>query len=750
VTLHLHHLTGCAPAPLAHYLKALGILRVLAEQRDPEARGYWQDEHFCLLSTLDRPALERFFLADYAPTPFVSPWNKGSGFYDPKDVGLVPIENSIANRFAVFRAGIAAGRAELEALAKADAEVRAVKDRTKVKKGMSTAAKAAAKALKDSPEHKRDLAVAEKRFKTLKGDLFTPFLRTWRGSHRAWMDAALVWLEEGRASWSSLLGTGGNDGRLDFTNNAMQRLGELFDLASETGAARDDANALLRLALWSDPADKLVDAAVGQFLPGDAGGANSTTGTAGDSLVNPWDFVLMLEGAVMFQPRASRRLDPVAVLRASAPFAMRSHVAGQPTPGRESAERGEQWMPLWERPTTAQALGALLGEGRIQLGRNLSHRPIDAARSVARVGVARGVTTFVRFGFLERNGQSNIAVPLGRIDVRGRPRARLVDELGPWLDRLQFQARAKSASSLLQQVEGTLGTAVFAALTHDDAARRWQAVLIAASEIEAVQATGAALRAGPIPPLGPDWVAACDDHSPEYRLALALGSAAASYDRFRRPIDAVRQHWLPLDRHGRFRQKDGRLAADPRVVAHGRDPILDCAGLVARRLIEASSHGQRRLPLVAAAGCGARLADLAALATARVDLARTVALARALMAVRWDRWRPSTAWTREDRSPIDDAWAALRLALLPFSVREGVSVPSDPAIVRTLMAGDAARAVELALRRLRAAGLRPPIYTGSVDPATARLWAATLAFPISHAVARELARRYELQPTEAA
>ena len=38
MTLHLHHLTGCSPVPLAHYLKALGILRLIVEQRaDGEA-----------------------------------------------------------------------------------------------------------------------------------------------------------------------------------------------------------------------------------------------------------------------------------------------------------------------------------------------------------------------------------------------------------------------------------------------------------------------------------------------------------------------------------------------------------------------------------------------------------------------------------------------------------------------------------------------------------------------------------------
>lgn len=88
MTLHLHHLTGCAPAPLAHYLKALGILRLVARQKDEAARGFWKDEHFCLITSLDRDALERFFLDEYEPTPFVSPWNKGSGFYADDDPAL--------------------------------------------------------------------------------------------------------------------------------------------------------------------------------------------------------------------------------------------------------------------------------------------------------------------------------------------------------------------------------------------------------------------------------------------------------------------------------------------------------------------------------------------------------------------------------------------------------------------------------------------------------------------------------------
>lgn len=733
--LHVHHLTGCAPEPLAHYLKALGIFRIVAEQKDRSARGWWKDEHFCLMTTLDSEQLEKFLLEEYAPTPFVSPWNKGSGFFHPADRGLKPIEASRAARFEAFRTGIAAARASLAALAAADAAVRALKDRTKPKKGMTAAEKATARALKDDEGFKADLAAAERKFKALKADLFRPYALGWRGPHRDWMDAALVLAEDAKPSFPSLLGTGGNDGRIDFTNNAMQRLADLFDVEG-TGAPTAAAPGLLADSLWLRGTNQLVGAAVGQFLPGSAGGANATTGPEGSAAVNPWDFVLMLEGAVAFSARATRRLDPAASSRASAPFAVRAHVVGHGSGGNEKSDRGEQWMPLWSRPSSWSDVRAMLGEARLQLGRTTVHRPIDVARAVARLGTARGISRFVRYGYLERYGQSTLAVPLGRIEVQARPRTRLIDDLASWMDDLQRLSRDAHAPARLVHAERRLADAVFALLTHDDSPARWQSVLLAAVGIEAIQASGTAFQARPIPPLSVEWLSAADDGTPEWRLACALGSAAASYGRDG-PRDPIRGHWLPLDYSGRrFLVTEKRLGSSPRVVISGRDPITDLSSLVERRLLESTSRGQRLAPLVAAPGLEALPSDLAALVAGEVDLERVLSLGRALMAVRWDRWSsPRRENSQQARMP-DDAWVALRLASLPWPVEENLFIPTDDALLRRLASGDGSGAVSLALRRLRSSGLRPPLEGAAVDERTARLWAAALAFPISVSTAR--------------
>ena len=74
-------LEGCTPEPLMSYLKALGVLRLVSEQADPEARACWRNDVFVLRSRLDREDLIDFFLHRYQPTPIIAPWAGGSGFF---------------------------------------------------------------------------------------------------------------------------------------------------------------------------------------------------------------------------------------------------------------------------------------------------------------------------------------------------------------------------------------------------------------------------------------------------------------------------------------------------------------------------------------------------------------------------------------------------------------------------------------------------------------------------------------------
>ncbi len=97
-------LNGCAPIPLAHYLKALGVLRLVSEQMEVTARGSWLNDHLRLHFSADAAALVEFFIHSYRPTAVLAPWNGGSGFF-PKDndEALTAIEKGTAARLEPYR-----------------------------------------------------------------------------------------------------------------------------------------------------------------------------------------------------------------------------------------------------------------------------------------------------------------------------------------------------------------------------------------------------------------------------------------------------------------------------------------------------------------------------------------------------------------------------------------------------------------------------------------------------------------------
>ena len=744
--MFVHELGGCAPYPLAHYLKALAVLRLVAEKPDPGARSWWRGERYLLATRLTKEEVEAFFEKEYAPSPIIAPWSKGSGFYYKNDPGITPIERSAAPRFKEVKKAIAQARKLICDLVDADQAVREIKAETK-KKNLS---KAAREELRKDAEYKSRLAEAQRVFQRLKADLLPRLRIQWRGALREWLDAAVVLDEKGEPLYPALLGTGGNDGRLDFTNNFLQRIAEVYDIGSKEGELKPSARPWLVSALWGRPSDRLQQGrAVGQFLPGAAGGANSAAGPTGDSLLNPFDFILMMEGALLFTTHLTRRIATREEARAAAPFAVGSHAAGYSSAaGSDEDVRGEQWMPLWSQPLTLGELRRLLSEGRAQIGSRPARSPVDFARAVAGLGCARGIAAFQRYGYIERNGQSKLAVPLGRFRVPEKvsPHLRCLEDLSGWLERLHLHAKPAEAPARIVQVQKRLSEAVLSVTQRPDEQNRWQNLLSTLAEAEGFLREGSDLRVGPVPPLRPEWVTAADDGSAEFRLAVAC--ALQTWElRGKQPVDRVRRHWLPLDK-GRFAASSSsgeRIRRGPEVVIMGKRGLDDAIALVRRRLVEAGQERARRLPLVSAPGAAAYPSDLARLLAGQVDLDRTMKLACALMAVDGSKWAarpmPPAPPAGDDGALPEEAWMVIRLAMAPWPLPNKGEVGVDPVILRRLESGDAAAAVRTAARRLLKAGIVAAPRFAFSSPETARLWAAALAFPID----RKTANRFLLR-----
>lgn len=683
MSIHIHHLRGCAPAPLAHYLKALGILRLVAEQVDPEARLWWQDEHACLATTLDEAALIAFFADTYRPTPMVAPWNGGSGFY-PKDnrIGPDAIVAQAHPRFSDFKAAILAARQQVGAL-------------------------------EESPKEEE------------KAKLISTCRATWRGGLARWIATAVVIDQDLSARYPALLGTGGNDGRLDFTNNFMQRLTELV---GPDGRATATARGLLGAALMGHPARGLIAGkAIGQFLPGCAGGANSTTGFDADSLLNPWDFVLMLEGAVLWTAAAARRLGTSGASMVTAPFALRAQSAGHGSAASgEDAPRGEQWMPLWPQAAGFNDIAALLAEGRLTTTQGPAQRPIDAARAIARLGTARGITAFQRYGYLERNGQANLAIPLGRWQVLQQPHMDLIDHAAAWIDRLSRAARGDGApaawTTAVRVAEEALLTSCRSPALDD---RQRLLLALGAAEAAVARVPAKARDAGlrPLARLPTAWLHALPN-SPELRLAVAIASQIAD--------PPLRRHWLTPD------GLDFAKRPDVEVVATTGSFVPDAVAILRRRCRQAGVFA-----LAPRDGHGAGLADLAYLLGGLVDAERLWSLVRPLLALDWQQAEPlpAPATRREDAGRLA-LCGLIRLNHAPQALAEAERpLAVDPALISRLLAGDGPGALRIAARRLSAIGLRPHLSTASITVTDARQVVASLIVPLTPSALRQLAVR---------
>lgn len=711
-------LEGCTPTPLASYLKALGILRLVAEQADPDAAGYWKDDIFVLQTALDRDALQTFFLEQYRPTPILAPWNSGSGFYFQEEK-LKEKDPATGKR---IKTGIR--NQPTEATKVIDAILDSSCERLANYRSMTRRCKQHVTAFAFHEAPKGD--VKDRLIETLRAQLPDEAL--------IWLDAALLVTFE-KTKFPPLLGTGGNDGNLDFTNNFAQRLIELIDCG--TGEASTLAEHSLPGSLFGTAKPGQVSAAIGQFSPGGAGGPNGTTGFDSKSSFNPWDFVFMLEGTVLFAAAATRRLESSDISALSYPFTVRTTGSGDggTALGDEDTARAEIWMPLWDRPTSLDELRSLLSEGRATLHRRSARDGLDFVRAVSQLGVQRGIRAFQRYAFLMRSGKAYLATPLNRVRVERNPAANLINELDKpthyWLRRFRSLARRKETPARLRSLMRRLEDTLFE-LSRCPHPRHVQQVLIALGQAQDYLASSPTAREScpPVPCLSAAWSIAADDGSAAFRIAAALAGLHLRAEDGKRPAMRMAAHFAPVDPDGK-----GAWPKYPdfhTMVWHSGDLSRNLYAVVQRRLLDARRNGKTGKPLAHFATAPlAHVADW--LASPAMDT-QVDALLRGLVLTRIP---VGFAGKTPAPVPLPAALAALKpLFCIEQQLRDcsllapDAQLPLESGTLRRIWRGGD-DAMSYAARRLRAAGLQ--IDTSHIDIAgvdSQRLLAA-LSVPIA-------------------
>jgi len=758
ITRHDLELSGCTPEPLMNYLKALGILRLVSEQKDPEARGWWQNDVFWLRSTLDKDALVTFFLREYKPTPIVAPWAGGSGFF--KRDNKQAVESLCGSKSP-----------RIEAYAAVIDHVR---------------------------EIIRDEKIGDKPKDEDKTRLIRRYRRELPDEVVAWMDAAMV-LQQGGQGFAPLLGTGGNDGRLDFTQNFMQRIMSLQLHKDEPPT--EELKAWLAQAFFASPA-KLGSGSVGQFAPGRAGGPNATQGMEGDSVDNPWDFILMMEGALVLAGAAVRRFGIAGSARAAFPFTVRTVAAGFDSPASkdEADSRGEIWLPLWPRPASIRELGQLFGEGRAEVSGRAARAGTEFARAVAGLGVARGIMAFNRLGFLRRSGKAFLAAPLGRFQVAERTGVDLLCEIDPWLEQLRIAARDKNAPPRFAWALRRIDSAIFDFCKYGGAPF-FQRIIIALGRAERELALTpgkvgqSKTKVLPLAGLSADWIkAARAPDNGEFDIALALAGVRHEPDnRGEQPkIGPLRANLEPItvwyDKQEDKQKADWAEEKNRSVVWNAADLATNLANVLHRRMMDGARAGCERLPL--ASRYTVPLDTIAAFIAGDLDDERIEELIWGLMLIdgrrgaksdRADQGREATQPTRDREGAGSCAlpceYALLKLLFLPRPLvpqrridkkgkpivvwrlakyvpvpgipnqkrlESGLIIRPEPRILPLLRTGRIGEACRIAAQRLRTSGLPPmpgPLPNGIMrdevwsdrpaDPRRAQRLAAALLIPVS-------------------
>jgi CRISPR-associated protein Csx17 len=701
-------LPGCTPEPLMAYLKALGILRLVSEQKDKEARGWWKNDVFWLRSSLDRNTLATFFLEEYKPTPIVVPWSGGDFFgvnwvaqtttFKETPTSSKAIEAILTmqnGRFDTYRHALQACKIALERC------------------GIDTKEK--------MEKHKWAF------IQGLRSNCDEPCIVEW-------IDAAAVGTVE---KFAALLGSGGgSDGNTHFSDNFMQNLWDVLpDFDSQRLAAPRQPNhptvetsrELLQDALFQSGTNRLAEKRTSSLYDaGAVGGPNATQGMERESLSNPWNVILALEGTVGFAGAVTKRLVANTANEGAFPFQVSASVTVQN--GLTANERGgtEVWLPLWMRPTRSNEVLVLLREGRAQCGPRSARNGVDMARAVASLGVDRGIGAFGRYAILKgRVGGKNYntAASLGRFYVAERADVDLLREVDPWLDRFRRAAREKNAPPRFGSALCHVDSAIFDFCRYGGKPL-FQKILIAfgCAERELALTPGKVGQSkwppGPLAGLSSDWIGAADDHSPEFAIARALSGV---YDPEGK-IGPLRANLDPVT----VRQfQESRVEAkwaekDRAVVWNTADLPANLVSVLARRMMDGNRAGCQNLPLASPAG--APLSVINDFITGELNDRRIEDLLWGLMLV---KSIPHHALESEQTPAIPAAYALLKLLFLPKSLiierragsrvavryakqdENGVCVRPEPRISHLLRAGRLGEACTIAMRRLRASGLAP-------------------------------------------
>ena len=373
---------GARRGTLVGYLKGLGVLRACARHIDPDALSRWADDvprPGAIEIALPGDEILGMLLTGYEPSPVLSPWNRGSGWWG-NTTTLDWLRESTDVRLSSFRAAAAATTSVLARLS-----------------------------LHEPPSTEEKPGVVAALAAWLPDDALD------------WLNAAVPRGGDGRQfEYNPLFGSGGNDGRYDISVNYLQAIRYTLEHP-------DRSVELLRGALLETPA-QLVPMSLGQWMR-DRSPSASPEG-APLPLGNPWELILAVEGSLMLAASTSRRLRRPK-LPVVAPWVFRSTPVGYGGAAHDEDVRCEVWAPCWHDWLGHRHVSEMLAAGDVRTASSVSEmlaagdvirtasfarlRPaatgLDVMRAAGDRGLDPGIDSLDRYIVAQRAGQAYSTIP---------------------------------------------------------------------------------------------------------------------------------------------------------------------------------------------------------------------------------------------------------------------------------------------------------------------------------------------------
>jgi len=379
--LYLH---GCRHDILGHYLKAIGLLRVLAkcadkDHCDPDAEGWWDFDKacFCLRSLKypTRDKLVEFFALYYGPSPVFAAWNKEPGS-----------DADWSQKLGVRR--------EWEVANKLSEQVVTAEDRKKPANKHKLIATEALEAYREAAASMVTEAVDA---------ISAPFLKS-NADHPLFLSKGIagrahLW----RTHWEYLAA---------FQKHRTAHEIAAHNVSTHSGTAKQ----LAKLKAKSNAALQPI----ADLLPfvGGAGGDSSTKGKGtpffpdaikayniGSGWVvenypfNALDYVLAVEGGFAMRGSVGRTLAANSRRFAAFPFVFD---AGEEMVDDANEVKGTSsalWFPLWDRPVTFAELSSFITDAQARLPGKDARFSAEFVRALQSQGVDAGFTGWQEFRY---------------------------------------------------------------------------------------------------------------------------------------------------------------------------------------------------------------------------------------------------------------------------------------------------------------------------------------------------------------